>query len=97
VDPGAGLDVPLSGDGDAVRCTGSTPGVTDRAWRGSVARWAWDLADRDNSLWSVPFGAAGEPASPHFADQLAAWTDVRPVRVLTDWTRLRADTPTGAA
>ncbi|KAF2415709.1 penicillin acylase family protein [Microbacterium sp. B35-30] len=96
-DPGAGLDVPLSGDGDTVRCAGSTPGVTDRAWRGSVARWAWDLADRENSLWSVPFGAAGDPASPHFADQLAAWTDVRPVRVLTDWTRLRADTPTGAA
>ncbi|WP_349426113.1 penicillin acylase family protein [Microbacterium sp. LWS13-1.2] len=96
-DPGAGLDVPLSGDGDTVRCTGSTPGVTDRAWRGSVARWAWDLADRENSRWSVPFGAAGDPASPHFADQLAAWTDVRPVRVLTDWTRLRADTPTGAA
>ncbi len=96
-DPGAGLDVPLSGDGDTVRCTGSTPGTTDRAWRGSVARWAWDLADRENSLWSVPFGAAGDPASPHFADQLAAWADVRPVRVLTDWTRLRADTPTGAA
>ena len=97
VDPGAGLDVPLSGDGGTVHCTGSTPGVTDRAWRGSVARWAWDLADRDNSLWSVPFGAAGDPGSPHFADQLEAWTDVRPVRVLTDWTRLRADTPTGAA
>jgi len=96
-DPGASLDVPLSGDGDTVRCTGSTPGVTDRAWRGSVARWAWDLAERDNSLWSVPFGAAGDPASPHFADQLAGWTDIRPVRVRTDWTRLRPDTPTGAA
>ncbi|MFB7890730.1 penicillin acylase family protein [Microbacterium sp. NPDC056044] len=97
VDPGAALDVPLSGDGDAVRCTGSTPGVTDRSWRGSVARWAWDLADRENSRWSVPFGAAGDPASPHFADQLAAWAEVRPARVVTDWARLRPDAPTGAA
>ncbi|MFE5410663.1 penicillin acylase family protein [Microbacterium sp. NPDC056569] len=96
-DPGARLDVPLSGDGDAVRCTGSTPGVTDRAWRGSVARWAWDLADREQSLWSVPFGAAGDPASPHFADQLTGWTDVEPRRVVTDWARLRPDAPTGVA
>ncbi|MGX5771359.1 penicillin acylase family protein [Microbacterium trichothecenolyticum] len=97
VDPGSGLDVPLSGDGDAVRCTGSTPGVTARSWRGSVARWAWDLADRENSLWSVPFGAAGDPDSPHFADQLAGWSEVRPARVVTDWIRLRPDAPTGAA
>ena len=97
VEPGAGLDVPLSGDGDTVRCTGSTPGLTDRSWRGSVARWAWDLADRESSLWSVPFGAAGDPASPHFADQLPAWAEVRPARVVTDWSRLRPDAPTGAA
>jgi len=96
-DPGAALDVPLSGDGDAVRSAGSTPGVTDRAWRGSVARWAWDLADRENSVWSVPFGASGDPASPHFADQLAGWADVRPARVVTDWSRLRPDEPTGVA
>ena len=96
-DPGAHLDVPLSGDGDAVRCTGSTPGLTDRSWRGSVARWAWDLADRENSLWSVPFGAAGDPASPHFADQLAGWSEVRPARVVTDWARLRPDAPTGTS
>jgi penicillin amidase len=97
IDPGARLDVPLSGDGDAVRCTGSTPGVTDRSWRGSVARWAWDLSDRENSLWSVPSGAAGDPGSPHFSDQLAAWSEVRPTRVVTDWARLRPDVPTGAA
>ncbi len=96
-DPGAPLAVALSGDGDAVRCTGSTPGVTDRSWRGSVARWAWDLSDRENSLWSVPFGAAGDPASPHFADQLAGWSEVRPARVVTEWSRLRPDAPTGAA
>jgi penicillin amidase len=91
------LDVAVSGDGDTVRCTGSTPGTTDRSWRGSVARWAWDVADRERSLWSVPFGASGDPASPHFADQLAAWAEARPTRVTTDWARLRPDRPTGAA
>ncbi len=96
-DPGAALGVALSGDGDAVRCTGSTPGVTDRSWRGSVARWAWDLADREQSLWSVPFGASGDPASAHFSDQLAAWADVRPAAVVTDWARLHHDDPTGAS
>lgn len=94
--PGADIDTVLSGDGDTVRCTGSTPGVTDRSWRGSVARWAWDLDDRTRSLWSVPFGASGDPASPHFADQHAGWAQVRPTRVVTDWASLTPDPPTGA-
>ena len=95
--PGAQFDVPLSGDDDTVRCTGSSPGVTDRSWRGSVARWAWDLADREESLWSVPFGASGDPASPHFGDQHPAWVDVRPTRIITDWSALAIDDPAGAA
>ncbi|MET4159136.1 penicillin acylase family protein [Agromyces sp. PvR057] len=77
-DPGRDLDAPLGGDGESVRCTGSTPGVTRRSWRGSVARWAWDLGGRDRSRWSVPFGASGDPASPHFADQLADWVAADP-------------------
>ncbi|MCB7137481.1 penicillin acylase family protein [Cellulosimicrobium marinum] len=83
--------VPLSGDTDTVRCTASTPGVTDTCVRGSVARWVWDLADRDASRWGVPFGASGDPRSPHFADQHAAWADATTVPVVTDWTRLRLE------
>ena len=83
--PGARAPVvaplPLGGDQDTVRCTGSVPGVTDRAYRGSVARWVWDLADRDRSRWGVPFGTSGDPTSPHFADQHAVWADARTVRV----------------
>ncbi|MCP2370296.1 penicillin amidase [Agromyces terreus] len=77
-DPGRNLDAPLAGDGETVRSTGSTPGVTRRSWRGSVARWAWDLGERDRSRWGVPFGASGDPASPHFADQLAEWVAADP-------------------
>lgn len=89
--PGFGLDPELSGDNDTVRCTGTTPGVTDACSRGSVARWAWDLGDRNLSRWSVPFGASGDPASPHFADQLAGWVDVEPTTIETDWSRLRPE------
>ncbi|MDF9874707.1 penicillin acylase family protein [Cellulosimicrobium cellulans] len=80
---------PIGGDTDTVRCTASVPGISDVCVRGSVARWVWDLADRDASRWGVPFGASGDPRSRHFADQLAAWADAETVPVVTDWTLLR--------
>ncbi|MDF9716372.1 penicillin acylase family protein [Nocardioides sp. ChNu-153] len=64
--------VALSGDGDTVRCTGSLPGTTDASWRGSVARYVWDLADRGRGGWVVPLGASGHPGA-HSHDQLDAW------------------------
>ncbi|WP_309133358.1 penicillin acylase family protein [Cellulomonas sp.] len=90
--PGAAVPsvpaLPLAGDQDTLRCTGTVPGVTDRAFRGSVARWVWDLADRDRSRWGVPFGTSGDPRSPHFADQHPRWAVARTVEVVTDWDRL---------
>lgn len=83
--------VALSGDSDVPRCTASVPGVTDLVARGSVARWVWDLADRDASRWGVPFGASGDPSSTHFDDQLATWADARTAPVVTAWDRLRPD------
>lgn len=79
---------PLSGDSDCVRCTASYPGVTDACFRGSVARYVWDLADREASGWVVPLGAAGDPRSPHHHDQLDAWARGELVPVVTDWARL---------
>ncbi|WP_330932841.1 penicillin acylase family protein [Cellulosimicrobium cellulans] len=90
--PGAAVprvpSLPLAGDTDTVRCTASVPGITDVCVRGSVARWVWDLADRDASRWGVPFGASGDPRSTHFADQLAVWADAETVPVVTDWALL---------
>ncbi|ADG73119.1 peptidase S45 penicillin amidase [Cellulomonas flavigena DSM 20109] len=80
--------LPLGGDQDTVRCTGTVPGVTDRAFRGSVARWVWDLGDRSRSRWGVPFGSSGDPRSPHFADQHATWAVAGTVEVVTDWETL---------
>ncbi|MET0525400.1 MAG: penicillin acylase family protein [Nocardioides sp.] len=85
-------EVPVSGDIDCVRCTGSQPGLADECWRGSVARYVWDLADRENSGWVVPLGAAGDPRSPHHHDQLAHWADARLVPLVTDWARLTEET-----
>ncbi|GAA2453535.1 penicillin acylase family protein [Streptomyces glaucus] len=86
---GAPQDEPgLSGDHDCVLCTSAVPGVTDRAARGPAARYVWDLARREDSLWVVPFGASGVPGSPHHRDQLPRWLGGDLVPVVTDWDRL---------
>ncbi|MCU7824003.1 penicillin acylase family protein [Kitasatospora sp. DSM 101779] len=89
VDGGSDEDWPaLAGDHDCVLSTSSVPGLTDRSSRGSAARYVWDLADRDNSRWVVPFGASGLPGHPHRRDQLPLWLSGGLVPVTTDWTRL---------
>ncbi|MDO9495631.1 MAG: penicillin acylase family protein [Nocardioides sp.] len=84
--------MPVSGDSDCVRCTGSLPGISDDAYRGSVARYVWDLADRDASAWVVPLGASGDPRDPHHHDQLALWAGGRLAPVVTDWALLTEQT-----
>lgn len=78
----------VSGDIDCVRCTGSLPGITDVSWRGSVARYVWDLADRQAGGWVVPLGASADPGSPHHHDQLVLWADAVLAPIVTDWDRL---------
>ena len=38
-----------------------------------MARWVFDLADRDNSRWVVPFGASGVLDHQPLRDQLPLW------------------------
>ncbi|MEU2420538.1 penicillin acylase family protein [Streptomyces sp. NPDC007851] len=78
----------LSGDHDCVLCTTAVPGVTDLSARGPAARYVWDLARRENSLWVVPLGADGVPGAAHHTDQLPLWTKGELVPVVTDWDRL---------
>jgi penicillin amidase len=80
--------VAVSGDIDCVRCTGSLPAITDAAYRGSVARYVWDLAGVGTSGWVVPMGASGDPRSPHHLDQLDPWTEGTLVPIVTDWDEL---------
>ena len=84
--------LPVSGDSDCVRCTGSVPGLTDQVYRGSVARYVWDLSDRQASGWVVPMGADGDPRGAHHHDQLAAWAVGELVPIVTDWDRLTEET-----
>ncbi|WP_239105785.1 penicillin acylase family protein [Streptomyces sp. SID8014] len=79
----------VAGDHDCVLSTSSLPGVTHLFARGPAARYVWDLARRDDSLWAVPFGASGVPGDPHARDQLPRWSEGGPVPVVTDFARLR--------
>jgi penicillin amidase len=91
LDPVRALDVsggapavprdPVGGDKGCVLAAASAPGVTDHCYGGPVARYVWDLGDRDASRWVVPFGASGDARDPHFADQTRAWLagDLHPV------------------
>ncbi|MDH6435734.1 penicillin amidase [Streptomyces sp. SAI-144] len=84
----AALSGALSGDHDCVLCTSAVPGLTDLAARGPAARYIWDLARREDSLWVVPLGASGVPGSPHHRDQLPLWLKGDLVPVDTDWQHL---------
>jgi penicillin amidase len=86
-EPDLGL-VRISGDRDCVLATASVPGVTHACSVGPVARYVWDLADRQQSRWIVPYGASGVPGDPHFADQLPLWATGRLIPVVTDWDQL---------
>ncbi len=78
----------LGGDHDCVNATSTVPGFTDLTARASAARYVWDLARREDSLWAVPLGADGVTGSPHHRDQLPPWAQCELVPVVTDWSRL---------
>ena len=63
----------LAGDSDCVAATGSIVGLGISV-SGPVARYVWDLGDRDASRWAVPLGAAGDLRDPHHSDQFDAWS-----------------------
>jgi penicillin G amidase len=65
--------VPYGGDMDTVQASPYHLGDSLATVSGSVARYAFDLADWDRSGWVVPLGAAGDPAAPHAHDQQEPW------------------------
>ncbi len=72
----AGLHPPVDGcpgDGDTVRAGAVAPARGDLATFGSVARYAFDLADWDRSGWVVPHGVSGVRNGGHDLDQRDAW------------------------
>ncbi|RPK45410.1 Penicillin acylase 2 precursor [Streptomyces sp. ADI91-18] len=83
----------LGGDHDCVNATSTVPGFTDLTARASAARYVWDLARREDSLWAVPLGADGVTGAPHHRDQLPLWARCELIPVVTDWDRLTKETP----
>lgn len=78
---------PLPSDRRCVRAVASAVG-SGAASFGSVTRYVWDLADRQQSRWAVPLGAAGRADSPHHHDQLELWAGDSLAPVVTDLDRL---------
>jgi penicillin G amidase len=89
IDPPEAL-VGMSGDADCVLSTSGAPGLTEDFARGPAARWVWDLADREQSRWIVPFGTSGAPG-PHYRDQFPLWRDGELIPVVTDWLQLQEE------
>ncbi|PRY55804.1 GNAT family N-acetyltransferase [Glycomyces artemisiae] len=80
----------MGGDADCVLSTAGGLGASEDFLRGPAARWVWDLADRRNSRWIVPFGSSGEPGA-HQRDQFPLWRRGELVRIETDWHALELE------
>jgi penicillin amidase len=65
----------MGGDADTIQAAGYgwRPGSPFTVSSLSVYRQVVDLADPASASFVIPGGASGDPASPHFADQLALW------------------------
>ena len=73
--PGRLPGVPMGGDADTLQAAGYGwwAGAPFTVASLSVYRQVVDLADGRTASFVIPGGASGDPASPHFADQLAEW------------------------
>jgi penicillin amidase len=83
--------VPTGGDSETVQAGSYIPAAGFALTSTSVARYAFDLGDWEQSAWVVPLGASGHPGSPHYADQAQAWSEVRLLPMRYGWARIRAE------
>lgn len=86
--------LPLGGDAECVFANASAVGFAHVCRQGPVARYIWDVADRDADQWIVPSGAAGDAQSPHFSDQGPLWARGELISVVSDWSALREEATT---
>ena len=77
--------IPMSGDGDTPLAGSYSPADLATVGGLSVARYAFDLADWDNSRWAIPLGASGHPGSPHYHDQSEVWRQIQMVPMEYRW------------
>ena len=89
--------IPMSGDGDTPLAGAYSPADLATVGGLSVARYAYDLADWDNSRWAIPLGASGNPGSPHYHDQSETWRKVQMIPMLYGWDGIIAGSRTRLA
>ena len=86
--------IPTSGDGDTPLQGGYSPAGPAVVTSLSVARYAYDMADWNNSLWAVPLGSSGHPGSHHYHDQSETWRKVQMVPMEYDWQQIAKNSET---
>jgi len=59
---------------------------------GAGVRMVTDLADPDHFHITLSTGQSGDPASPHFADQMPYWLAGKLFRVTLDAARVEVET-----
>ncbi|MFC0385670.1 penicillin acylase family protein [Muricoccus vinaceus] len=87
---------PLGGDGDTVLAQGVIAGAGPAAAYGPLARYAFDVGNWENCRWAVFHGVSGQPGSPHYADQNAAWSNCEMVPMRYGWENIEAEATSGA-
>ena len=80
--------IPASGDGDTPLAGGYSPANPAAITSLSVARYAYDTADWNNSLWIIPLGSSGHPASPHYHDQSEPWRQIQMRPMPWNWPQI---------
>ncbi|HEY2443803.1 MAG TPA: penicillin acylase family protein [Streptosporangiaceae bacterium] len=84
--------VAMGGDSDTVQASASgwQAGTPFGVAALSVYRQVADMAEPAAASFVIPGGASADPASPHFADQLAQWAEHRRVPMLSQWADVEA-------
>ena len=83
--------VAIGGDSDTPQAAAILPANNFNVAGTSVARYIYDVSDWNNCRWIVPLGASGHPGSPHWSDQVEAWSTVQTIPMLYDWNKIAAD------
>ncbi|GAB3304854.1 penicillin acylase family protein [Epidermidibacterium keratini] len=89
--PDAGLSpagIGVGGDNETVWANSCAAPVAPRASSGSVARYAFDLADWERSGWVVLSGVSGDPRSEHYRDQHEPWSRCQLVPMPYSWSEI---------
>jgi penicillin amidase len=83
----------LGGDNETVWANGCLADSGTAAVYGAVARYVFDVGNWNACQWIVLGGASGDPASPHYLDQHAAWSRCELIPMLYDWDEITAAAP----